>query len=197
MSPAFVIRPETPDDRAAIALVTRAAFREATHSSQTEHLIVDALRMNGALTVSLVAQSVAVPSDSLPGEPTEASRGIIGHVAFSPVAIGGEHAGWFGLGPLSVAPPRQQQGIGTRLVEVGLDELRRRRAAGCVVVGDPHYYERFGFRRLAGLTLAGIPDEYFLALPLSELAENDALADGSSPRVVAYHAAFEVQPPGD
>jgi GNAT superfamily N-acetyltransferase len=114
----IVIRPETPADTAAIAAVTREAFRHAAHSSQTEHLIVDALRSAGALTLSLVAVAE--------GE-------IVGHIAFSPVTIDRQPTRWLGLGPLSVAPPRQRQGIGSLLVRAGLDELRQQQSAGCLL----------------------------------------------------------------
>jgi putative acetyltransferase len=194
VSSVLQIRRETPADIGAIAAVTRAAFQSAAHSSQTEHLIVDALRSSGVLTVSLVAQSLAAPSEPLPS-----AGEIVGHIAFSPVTMGGQATRWFGLGPLSVLPARQRQGIGTRLVEAGLDELRCGAAAGCVVLGDPRYYERFGFRQFAGLTLPGVPAEYFLALVLAEEADgkSKALAEGSSALEVAYHAAFNVPLPAD
>jgi putative acetyltransferase len=162
------MRPERPTDIAAIASVTEAAFRDAPHTSHTEQYIVAALRNAGALAVSLVAES--------DGE-------IVGHVAASPVRIDGA-PGWFGLGPLSVRPDHQRAGVGTALVYALIDELKVRRAAGCVLLGDPAYYRRFGFRAEPGLVLPDVPPEYFQALSL----------DGSLPRgVVAYHDAFEAQ----
>lgn len=209
MASTVIIRPESPADVPAIAAVTRAAFRDAPHSSQTEHLIVDALRTSGSLAISLVAQSLAAQSlaaqsvasqltatQSPPSPPlAEPPTGeIVGHIAFSPVTIDGQSIEWFGLGPLSVAPPRQRQGIGSLLVQAGLRELRQRHAAGCVVLGDPHYYRRFGFRPLEGLKLPGVPEEYFLALPLTDPAR-DAVDDHKFPRGrVAYHPAFEIPP---
>lgn len=160
------IRPEVPSDADSIAQLTTAAFRTAPHASQTEALIVNALRRAGQLTVSLVAQDGEV---------------LVGHVAVSPVAVSSGAAGWFGLGPISVAPGRQGQGIGSQLMHAALAELRRLRAAGCVVLGDPGYYGRFGFAARPGLVLAGVPPEYFQALAF----------DGNYPAgAVQYHDAF-------
>ena len=92
------IRAETPCDIDAIARLTEAAFRNETHSSHTEQYIIDALRRAGALTFSLVA---------------EANGQVIGHIAASPVTIDGEAGDWYGLAPLSVAPERQRQGLGS------------------------------------------------------------------------------------
>lgn len=160
------IRPETADDGAAIEAVTIAAFADAAHSSHTEQFIVAALRREGQLSVSLVAERAGV---------------IVGHVAASPVTINDAHIGWYGLGPVSVIPLLQGQGIGTQLVESALDLLRRHGAAGCVVLGDPAFYRRFGFVATPSLVLPGVPAEYFQALSF-----DGALPEGT----VAYHAAF-------
>jgi predicted N-acetyltransferase YhbS len=146
---ALVIRPETPADIAAIFAVTEAAFRTAAHSAGTEQFIVNALRRAGALAVSLVA---------------ELDRVVVGHVAVSPVTISDGAAGWFGLGPISVLPAHQGRGIGSRLMRAALDALRERAAAGCMLVGDPAYYQRFGFRTATGLSYPGVPPEYFMVV---------------------------------
>ncbi|TXI51180.1 MAG: N-acetyltransferase, partial [Lysobacter sp.] len=104
------------------------------------------------------------------------------HVAFSPVNIAVGAESWYGLGPLSVAPEFQRQGIGSSLVHAGIAQLQAMSAAGCVVLGDPQYYGRFGFAATPGLTYPGPPPEYFMAKPFN----------GSAPHgVVTYHAAFE------
>lgn len=162
-----MIRPEVPADHAAICAVTEAAFLEAPHTSHTEQFIVAALREAGALAISLVA---------------EADGAVAGHVAVSPVTIADGTQGWFGLGPVSVTPRLQGQGIGAQLVYRALDMLKEQGASGCVVLGDPSYYQRFGFRNEPGLVLPGIPPEYFMAISLG----------GSLPGgAVAYHPAFE------
>ncbi len=144
-----MIRPETPADAAAIRRLTDAAFAGAPHAAGTEGAIVDALRAEGTLALSLVAEEAGA---------------VIGHVAFSPVAIGGADVGWFGLGPVSVLPGRQRAGIGSRLIRDGLARLRGLGARGCVVLGDPGYYRRFGFENDPRLTFEGAPAEYFMRL---------------------------------
>ena len=164
------LRHETPDDIAAIEAVTIAAFADAQHTSHIEQFIVHALRAAGELTLAIVA---------------EEHGQVVGHVALSPVTItddlGRKAAGWYGLGPISVLPQRQGHGIGSHLMEHTLSELRAMRAAGCVLLGDPAYYARFGFQAHAGLQLPGVPPGYFMALALQ----------GSVPEGIArYSDAF-------
>lgn len=147
------IRDETAVDAGAIRRVTTEAFAGAVHTSGREGAIVDALRAAGTLTLSLVAEEDGAP---------------VGHVAFSPVTVGGDDIGWFGLGPVSVRPDRQRTGIGSALVRAGLGRLRERGARGCVLAGDPTYYTRFGFAAEPALVLDGVSPEYFLALTFSE-----------------------------
>lgn len=143
------IRSETPSDIAAIEAVTAAAFLNAPHTSHMEQFIVNALRKAGQLSVSLVAEESDV---------------VIGHVAVSPVSISDGSNGWYGLGPISVVPERQGEGIGSQLMEQALSELRRKGAAGCVLVGEPNYYGRFGFKAEPTLVLPDVPPEYFQAI---------------------------------
>ena len=147
-----MVRSETPQDFDAIREVEVLAFERHPFSHQTEHLIVEALRAAGALEVSLVA---------------EIDTEVVGHIAFSAATIGGSSSGWFLLGPVAVLPGHQGEGVGRALVETGLDELRSREASGCVLVGDPAFYGRFGFRQCAGVTWEGVPDENVLCLPMS------------------------------
>lgn len=162
------LRRETTADMAAIHALTKAAFRDDPHGTHTEQFIVDALRRDGALSISLVAEQEAT---------------IIGHVAVSPVVIGdGSALHWFGLGPISVDPEHQRQGIGSQLMRAALQELQALGAAGCVLLGDPEYYRRFGFLPAAPLVLADVPPMYFQAV----------VFDGELPAGnVQYHAAFE------
>lgn len=166
----FVIREQDADDVDAIDAVTRDAFRTHQFSRQTEHLIVHALRAAGALSLSLVA---TVDGD------------VIGHVAFSPVSIDGAPGVWWGLGPVSVAPARQRSGVGSALIRSGLRRLAERGVAGCVVLGDPDYYRRFGFGPSGDLRYPGPPADHFMAW-----AVEGALPAGQ----VKYHAAFDVEP---
>ena len=166
----MTVRPETESDRDAIRRVNLAAFKDHPFSQQTEHLIVDALRAGGVLTLSLVAE--------LDGE-------VVGHIAFSPARIGDESSNWYLLGPVAAQPNHQHRGIGRALIERGLSSLRALGGRGCVLVGDPGFYRRFGFRAIPGVTCAGVPDENVLCLPLS---------DKSPFGEVLYHAAFFVRP---
>jgi len=159
-----IVRDEGAEDAAAIAGVIASAFAGARHSDGSEVRIVEKLRAADALSVSLVADDGSV----------------VGHVAFSPVEIAGAQ-GWFGLGPVAVEPARQSQGIGAALIEKGLARLRAQGAAGCVVLGDPGYYARFGFRAHAGLIYAAAPAPYFQAL---------AFAGEPPTGEVRYHRAF-------
>jgi putative acetyltransferase len=71
---------------------------------------------------------------------------------------------WYGLGPVSVSPEYQRQGIGKALVKEGLSRLKNLNATGCCVVGHPDYYRKFGFKNAPGLVLDGVPPEVFFAL---------------------------------
>ena len=124
------IRPERPEDRETIRRLTKAAFAPMPFSEGDEAECLDALREDGDLTLSLVAVEG--------GE-------IVGHVAFSPVSFDGVFSRWRGLGPISVRPDLQRRGVGGALIKQGLAELKREGALGCVLIGDPAYYGRFGF----------------------------------------------------
>ncbi|MCF7717327.1 N-acetyltransferase [Aeromonas jandaei] len=162
----IIIRPETGADHDAIEAVTVAAFLNAPHTDHNEQLIVRALRQAGALSLSLVAEL---------GGP------VVGHLCFSPVTISDGSLHWYGLGPISVSPELHGKGIGSHLMEAGLAELKRKGAAGCVVLGDPGFYGRFSFVPEPELTLPGVPPEYFMAMSFGA-----ASAHGE----VIYHPAF-------
>lgn len=145
------IRPETPQDINAIEQITIAAFDSKPYGDQTEHLIINRLREAGAMSLSLVA---------------EMNGKVVGHVAFSVVTINGKDQGWYGLGPISVLPELQRQGVGSKLIREGLSLIREKGAKGCVLEGDPGYYQRFGFKSYPGFFYEGAPAlEYFMALP--------------------------------
>lgn len=163
------IRKERSSDVELIHEVVVAAFCEAPHADHTEQFIVKALREAGALTISLVA---------------EVEREVIGHVAVSSVAIAGAVGDWYGLGPISVLPAHQGRGVGSQLMRKALTDLKESGAAGCVVLGDPSYYGRFGFEAMEGLVFPGAPPEYFQALSFS-----GTFARGT----VTYHEAFSAQ----
>jgi putative acetyltransferase len=167
----LVIRCETDADVDAIREVTVAAFKTLAISNHTEQFIIEALRAAGSLTVSLVA---------------ELDGWVVGHVAFSPVAISDGTRNWYGVGPLSVRPEHQRQGIGKALMEEGLARQKGLGAQGCCLVGHPDYYRKFGFENTPGLAIEGVPPEFFLALSF----------DGHMPQgSVTFHAAFAAAGP--
>ena len=162
----IIIRDEQNEDIEAIENLTKAAFQNAEHTSHTEHFIVNSLRNHGQLTISLVAVE---------------DGSIIGHVAISPVQISSGEIGWYGLGPISVHPDKQGLGIGSLLMNKSLEKLKNLGAKGCVLLGDPNYYSRFGFKTYPELILPGVPIEYFQALSFL----------GNIPKgEVSYHEAF-------
>ena len=122
------IRVETPGDTDGVYAVEVAAFQRRAEAD-----LVDELRSNAGVTLSLVAEEDGM---------------ILGHVLFSPVRVvtpDGSREGQ-GMGPVAVEPTRQRQGIGSALIRDGLDRLRRAGHAVVVVEGSPHYYSRFGFQ---------------------------------------------------
>ncbi len=125
------IREEIPEDAKTISEVIEKAFEHALHSNGDESGIVTRLRENNALSLSLVAEENGV---------------LLGHIAFSSVQISDGSEGWFGLGPVSVLPEVQKKGIGRMLIQEGLKRLEQTKARGCVLLGDPAYYSRLGFR---------------------------------------------------
>lgn len=160
------IRKEKPSDVLSIHEVTVAAFLDAPHTYHTEQFIVKSLRESGALSVSIVA---------------EEEGHVVGHVALSPVTISDGTDNWYGLGPISVIPKKQNKGIGSKLMNAAIQQLKNIKAKGCVLLGDPNYYFRFGFKPEEGLVLPDVPAEYFQALLFQE----------ESPKgVVTYHESF-------
>jgi putative acetyltransferase len=148
----ITIRPETPTDIEAIHHVNAAAFNEALEAD-----LVDALRANGHLTLSLVAER--------DGE-------IVGHIAFSPATVSSPDGDWnaLALGPLAVLPSHQRTGAGSALVHAGLAACLEIGHAVVFLLGHPTYYPRFGFApsQPKGVWWANRPDDalYFMVAEL-------------------------------
>ena len=160
------IRDERPEDVQTIYDLTQAAFKTMPYSAGDEQDLINALRNDGALMVSLVA---------------ERGDKIIGHVAFSRVKIDGQPGNWFDLGPVSVKPALQSLGIGSALIREGIKRIEAMGAEGCVLLGYPSYYGRFGFHHDSELTYLGQANPNFQQLTLK----------GTTPKGdVVYHAAF-------
>jgi len=132
----ILIRPGRPADVAAIRAIHEASFPTAA-----EARLVDLLREAGRLAASLVA---------------EVGGAVAGHVAFSPVTVGSGAVG-AGLAPLAVLPDYRRRGVGAELVAAGMAACREAGFGWAVVLGEPDYYGRFGFRPAPGF---GLSDEY-------------------------------------
>lgn len=148
---AVLIRDERPEDFGAVIDLTQRAFAPMPFAAGDEQSLIGKLREAGALTISLVAE--------LDGK-------VAGHVAFSPALAKDRSQGWFALGPVSVEPVLQRRGIGGRLIGEGVARLRQMDAAGCIVLGDPAYYPRFGFRPFPQFAPESEPADYFMILPM-------------------------------
>ncbi len=167
VNPKIIIRRETAADVGAIRDVTVSAFKALEISRHTEQFIIEVLRVAKSLTVSLVA---------------EVDSRVVGHIAFSPVTISDGTKNWYGLGPVSVLPEYQRQGIGRALIEEGLSRLKSLNAQGVCLVGHPGYYRKFGFKNVPGLVHEGVPQEFFFALSF-----DDHIPQG----IVTFHEAFK------
>ena len=123
----IVIRPETQQDRQAVWNVNRAAFE-----TEEEANLVDALRDGEYVEVSLVAVS---------------DGKVVGHILFSrlPIVTEGGTVDALSLAPMAVMPSHQRQGIGSRLVEAGIEACREKGCKIVVVLGHTEFYPRFGF----------------------------------------------------
>ncbi len=115
-------------------------------SDGQERALIDALRSDGDLTLSLVACD---------------GDAVLVHVAFSPAQLGADAGPWGGLGPVSVLPERHRSGIGTALIRDGLRRVGGLGARGYVLLGDPADYCRFGFASVPGL-VSGTLDPRFM-----------------------------------
>lgn len=166
----LIIREECADDFPAVFNINTRAFE-----SDTEARLVNLLRRRARPVVSLVA----LRDDEL-----------LGHIMFSPVTIDEEAAGGrtMGLAPMAVLPEAQRQGVGSRLVQAGLDACRALRTELVFVLGHPDYYPRFGFKPAAD---SGFHykdeklDPLFFVLELTKGA-----ASGLSGEV-CYHPVFD------
>ena len=163
---AIVIRQEQPGDEQAIYDLTEQAFRTMPFSEGDEQDLINALRADGELALSLVAETASQ---------------IVGHIAFSPVTISDGKTDWYDLGPVSVDPALQRRQIGSRLIRHGIAEMRQRGARGIVLLGNPDFYGRFGFAADPALQYPGPPAQYFQRLVM----------EGPPPTgIVTYPRAF-------
>ena len=147
----MLIRTEAPADILAIDRLLKSVFE-----TDAEAKLVMSLRENSHLTLSLVACSDE-------GE-------VIGHTMFSPVMLDGTDHNWQGLAPLAVKEEFRKQGIGETLVKEGLSSLHEFGYPACVVLGEPNYYSRMGFKSASQFDLTcawEVPAGAFQAVELA------------------------------
>lgn len=156
------IREEKPEDIEEIRKLNEKTFMQ-TFGPAPEASLVDRLREN---CPSILSQ-VAVQDDQ-----------VVGHIVFSPVKIEGDRTlDGMGLGPMAVLPEFQHRGIGSRLVQAGIEILKNQGSPFIIVLGHPEYYPRFGFELASHSGIRsqweGVPDEAFMILILNENAISD------------------------
>ena len=126
------IRESVENDKDAIRIVHLAAFGESEGETVSQLVIKLLEDKNAQPTLSLVA---------------EQNNEIIGNIVFSPVNIEGiKGVSAYILAPLAVTNDNQRKGIGTKLINQGIETLRNRGADIVLVYGDPNYYTRTGFK---------------------------------------------------
>jgi putative acetyltransferase len=154
----MIIRQEKPEDIDDIHSLNEQAFGQPQEAN-----IIDNLRINCDNLLSLVAVE---------------NEKIVGHILFSPATIEGQHGVIKGmaLAPMAVLPKMQRKGIGTQLVQKGIENLRKMQCPFVIVLGYPEYYPSFGFERASLYEIKcqweGIPDEAFMILWLDKSTTN-------------------------
>lgn len=136
----ITIRAEQTGDEAAIHAMVARAFDGHPYSDGDEQDVIDRLREDGDLLLSLVA---------LNGET------IIGQITFSPAILADGDTGWAVLAPVAVEPSHHGKGVGRALIEAGEAAMRAKGASGMTVLGNPEIYSRFDFEADTPMWLAG------------------------------------------
>ncbi len=161
-----LIRPETPEDHQAIFDIIQRAFAPMPYAGGDEQLLPNRFRDANILACSLVAES---------------DSSVIGQITLTPALSADGSTGWYAIGPLAVEPALKHQGIGSMLMRAAIQWMREQAATGCVLVGNPDYYSRFGFRLYPDLAPAGEPAEFYQMLSFDDLEPN---------HVVHFHPLF-------
>ena len=162
----MLIRPERPSEFPEIYELVQTAFATAKVSEGDEQDFVDRLRAG----LGYIPELALVAQDD---------GGIVGHIMLTrtTVATADGPRQVLLLAPVCVVLERRDRGVGARLIGEALRRARELGHAAAVLVGDPAYYSRFGFRPCASFGIAnanGIPDEYVMALELASGGLADA-----------------------
>ena len=151
------MRPANPTDAAAIRAVRRAAV-----PTSAEAELVERVERDGDAVASLVAER--------DGE-------VVGHLLLSRMEVGGDGRRFraLGLAPVAVLPPRQRVGIGSELIRGALAIAGARGEEYVFVLGEPEYYQRFGFSAATAAPFASFyAGPFLMALRLREGVEPPA-----------------------
>ncbi len=128
------IRNEEAKNVEQVQEILRLAF-----PTEAESKLVEALRANSKAVISLVAVC---------------DEQVLGHILFSPVSTSpSSEAKGIGLAPVAVRPDAQSQGIGSQLIREGLRRCETLGYDYCAVLGNPKYYQRFGFEKASQFDL--------------------------------------------
>ncbi|MBD0388500.1 MAG: N-acetyltransferase [Nostoc sp. C3-bin3] len=152
------IRCETLPDYTAIAEVNTLAFGQ-----ENEAKLVEKIRRSDRYIpeLSLVA---------------EVENVVVGHILFSYIDLVDEETlKVIGLAPLAVHPQFQRQGIGSKLVQAGLEKADAKKEAIVIVLGHTHFYNRFGFQSSVIYQIESpfpVPEEFFMVKPLHSYQKN-------------------------
>lgn len=163
------IREEQATDLDQIWQVNTAAF-----VTEVEARLINMLRDSGCPFLSLVA---------------ELDNKVVGHILFTPVTLTGTEntLKLMGLAPMAVLPEYQNQGIGSQLVEAGLERCRVLGYDAVVVLGHPQFYPRFGFVPSVNYGIKSeydVPDNVFMIIELV----SGSLKNQTG--IIQYHDAF-------
>jgi putative acetyltransferase len=166
----ITIRPERKEDFSVIRQINRKAFH-----TDAEANLIEALRKSKVPIISLVAEYNDI---------------VIGHILFSEVSLDGHCPDILisGLAPMAVLPEYQRKGIGSQLVNEGINICLDAGYPAIVVLGHPLFYPRFGFEPSVNFKIKSefdVPDEVFMIKELTK----DALTNCSG--TIIYHAAFK------
>ena len=145
--------------------VLQQAFLNHPHSEQNEHLIVENLITNNNDVLSMVG----IDNDK-----------VVAFITYSKVKFDNDNDNWVGLAPVAVLPECQGCGLGSKIIESSLEQIKQS-YDGCVVMGEGEYYKRFGFDVIEGLFFEGVPAEYFMAQSFKDTKPQGA---------VVYNQAF-------
>lgn len=131
MTLSFTLSETRPADGPQLRALYAAAFPQEDLVPLVEALLAD----DGVLSISATNETT-----------------LIGHVLFTRGRLEGAREAVALLGPLAVHPAHQRKGIGKALIAEGLRRLKIESVAQVLVLGDPAYYSRSGFRPASRVT---------------------------------------------